>query len=95
MSEIAIETPQSHDIVSVPDTREIFVTSPLQLESTTMHELHNTHETETPVNSLPPFSSSSEPNFVWGDMDGETFSCALNGIYDEMVHWNRNLFKVP
>ena len=28
-------------------------------------------------------------------MDGETIRCALNGIYDEIVHWKRNLFKVP
>ena len=28
-------------------------------------------------------------------MDGETISCALNGIYDKTVHWKTNLFKVP
>jgi hypothetical protein len=28
-------------------------------------------------------------------VDAETFRCALNGIYDETVHWRRNLFKVP
>lgn len=28
-------------------------------------------------------------------MDGETFRYTLNGIYDETVHWIRNVFKVP
>ena len=28
-------------------------------------------------------------------MDGETFSCALNGFYKVTIHWRRNLFKVP
>ena len=32
------------------------------------------------VKPLPPFSSS-EPTFSWGDMDGETFSCALKEQY--------------
>ena len=27
-------------------------------------------------------------------MDGETFSYALNGIYDETIHWKRKHFKV-
>ena len=44
---------------------------------------------------LPSFPTSSEPTFCWGELDGKTFSCALNGIYDEIVHWKRNLFKVP
>ena len=52
-------------------------------------------DTETLIVPLPPYSSSSEPIFSWGDVDGETFRCALNGTYDEIVHWKRNLFKVP
>ena len=27
--------------------------------------------------------------------DGRNFACALNRIYDEIVQWKRNLFKVP
>ena len=27
--------------------------------------------------------------------DGRSFACALNRVYDEIVQWKRNLFKVP
>ena len=52
-------------------------------------------DAEASVNPLPSFPPSSEPTFSWGDVDGKTFRCALNGIYDEAVHWKRNLLKVP
>ena len=38
---------------------------------------------------------SPEPIFSQGDVDGGTFCCALNGVYNEIVHWKRNLFKIP
>ena len=60
----------------------LVTTSPSHSESTSMHGRH-VHETEMLINSLPPFSSSTEPNFVWGDsVGGETFGCTLTGIYE-------------
>lgn len=47
------------------------------------------------MGDLPSFPTFPEPTFCWGELDGKTFSCALNGIYDEIVHWIRNLFNVP
>ena len=44
---------------------------------------------------LPPFVPISTPNFRWGDVDGETFACSINRSYEVIVHWRRNLFKVP
>ena len=64
------------------------------LDSTPMVELHE-RETETPINPLPTFSLSSYPTFDWGEVNGEIFSCALNGIYSEIVHRTRNVFKTP
>ncbi len=34
-------------------------------------------------------------DFTWGELDGETFSNALEAAYAEIVHWRRNLFTVP
>ena len=28
-------------------------------------------------------------------IEGRSFTCALNRVYDELVQWKRNLFKVP
>ena len=44
---------------------------------------------------LPHFCSSAEPNFKWGEVGGMVFRSVLNRIYEETVHWSRNLFKIP
>ena len=47
------------------------------------------------VTDLPPFLSMNAPNFVWGELDGESFCQAINSAYDEAITWRRNLFLVP
>ena len=37
----------------------------------------------------------AEPNFLWNDIDGESFSSLVKSCYDEVVQWRRNVFKVP
>ena len=32
---------------------------------------------------------------MWGKISGEDFTQIINSSYDEVVHWRRNLFKVP
>ena len=44
---------------------------------------------------LPSFSPAVEPTFTWGSYDSAAFIHSLNAIYDEVVHWKLNLFKVP
>ena len=44
---------------------------------------------------LPPFNRIQEPNFQWRNMDGETFAHSISCCYPEIVHWKRNLFKIP
>ena len=51
--------------------------------------------TDDNVAPLPPFSKSPEIPFCWGEVDGVSFSTDLNKIYDEIVHWKKNVFKVP
>ena len=36
----------------------------------------------------------AEPTFVWNDVDGVSFSSLVKSCYD-VVHWRRNVFKVP
>ena len=33
------------------------------------------------------FSPMAEPNFLWNDIDGESFSYLVKSCYDEIVHW--------
>ena len=45
---------------------------------------------------LPNFTAlSQKPNFVWGEKDGEYITQKVNQCYNKVVHWRRNLFKVP
>ena len=34
-------------------------------------------------------------HFVWGDVDGNSFSSHLDQVYNEIVHWRRNIFLLP
>ena len=33
--------------------------------------------------------------FVWGDLDGDSFSSFLDQVCKEIVHWRRNIFPLP
>ena len=35
------------------------------------------------------------PNRDWHDMAGLQFTQTIDNIYDEIVHWRKNLFKLP
>ena len=50
---------------------------------------------DTLDNSVYPYSQAHEPIFMWGIHDGTTFDHSLTCCYAEVVHWKRNLFKIP
>ena len=35
------------------------------------------------------------PNFIWGDVPGESFVHSVTCCYDEVVHWRKVLFRNP
>ena len=45
--------------------------------------------------TLPSFKKSTEPTFVWGALNGTTFKDAITHCYEKVVHWKRNMIKVP
>ena len=45
--------------------------------------------------SLPPFTEMQEPRFQWGACEGDSFRDAVDLAYAEVIHWRRNIFKVP
>ena len=47
------------------------------------------------LHRLPPHPTLPTPNFMWGNIDGETFTNAICSAYTEIAHWRRNIFKVP
>jgi len=44
---------------------------------------------------LPSFNTICAPNFMWGDVDGESFVHCVTCCYDEVIHWKKLLFKIP
>ena len=47
------------------------------------------------VGNLPHYKESNPPNFMWGDIDGDTFTSLISEAYNKVVHWRRNIFRVP
>ncbi len=45
--------------------------------------------------TLPNYDPMAEPQFIWGEIDPESFTQQLNKTYSEVVHWKRNIFSVP
>ena len=35
------------------------------------------------------------PNFIWGDVPGESFVHSVTCCYDEVVHWRKVFFRIP
>ena len=44
---------------------------------------------------LPPFHAAAEPNFTWGELNGDEFKQSIRRAYDEVAHWRRNVFMLP
>ena len=65
----------------------------------------NVPEAETEIDSiatandttycLPPYSHLCCPCFKWCNVDGSMYKEAITNAYSEVVHWKRNIFKVP
>lgn len=49
----------------------------------------------SPTVDLPEPVPMARPVFQWGTVSGEEFVRVVDSVYDEVVHWRRNLFKVP
>jgi len=47
------------------------------------------------VHALPLFEDAAAPNFLWGEIDGESFAHSADYCYAEIVHWKRDLYKIP
>jgi len=60
---------------------------------------HHNRRTDTDADSgleyLPLFVPMQSPTFRWGAIEGGAFARAIQNCYEEIVHWKRNLFKVP
>ena len=72
-------------VTSIPETQE----TRMLFQSETQLDL------EQDIEDLPTFTPVPEPDFRWGEVkEGRSFACAVNRIYDKIVQWKRNLFKV-
>ena len=46
--------------------------------------------------TLPEFTKLPDPPiFYWSERDGPSITQDINNAYDEIVHWRRNVFKIP
>ncbi len=52
-------------------------------------------EEHTRGRSLPSYVSANELNYTWGTLSGADFGHVIESIYEEAVHWRRNVFQLP
>ena len=83
---LEILTPLSD--TTIPESRDVFTPAILNDEQ-------NEPTTTTTINDLPPFTQIPNPKFRWRAKDGEIFTSSITIAYEEIVHWRRNIFKVP
>ena len=88
--------------LSVPSliTQSPSTISPVNLESEAL--LVRSQSADLPLGvgsvdspALPDFSPASDASFTWGSMDSQSFCHTLEAIYQEVVHWRSNCFKIP
>ena len=44
---------------------------------------------------LPVATAMAIPTFTWGTLDASTFITTMSKVYEEVVHWKRNIFMIP
>ena len=47
------------------------------------------------IPNLPNYPESTNPRFSYYEIPGETFANLINDLYNEIVTWKKNLFKLP
>ena len=45
--------------------------------------------------TLPPYEPDPLPTTKWHDYTAEQFVNLINSTYDDIIHWRKNLFKLP
>ena len=64
-------------------------------QDTSRSNQNENSEESSQFHPLPSFTALSAPNFQWGEKDGEHLIQMADRCYDAVVHWRRNLFKIP
>ena len=100
-------SPQTENVVSTsePAARTPVETAPTPTEDRRHAEatqnaiLTPSEITPTPVIPkdayLPPYPCVSRPCFKWGCCAGPEIQEAIIKAYNQVVHWHRNIFKIP
>ena len=42
-----------------------------------------------------PLPTCSQPDFQWGQLDGQTFCEMIDTAYNDIIHWKHNIFLLP
>ena len=83
---------------SVIDTQSTATLPAIGQSSSNAHPATSQNSTApaAPTQStLPDYPPVMPPSFTWGSVSGTDFSRLLDSIYNEVIHWRRNCFRVP
>ena len=67
------------------------------IENITLNDFPNINTENPDENSgnSDDYSNIEDPNFLWGEKSGKEFTKELNTIYDKIVFYKQNIFKLP
>ena len=83
--QISFQTPEHHSTVSTATPNE---GSPMNTQDKSEHE--------GPPPIMPVSPPAQQPrNFHWGPHEGDEFYSIISNVYEEVIHWRRNVFLVP
>ena len=74
---------------------ELECTGTAATQDTSRSNQNENSEDSSQFHPLPSFTALSAPNLQWGEKDGEYLMQMADRCYDTVVHWRRNLFKIP
>jgi len=63
-----------------------------------VNEVENENNVSVPTdesNRIDEINDDTASTFVWGIIDGKTFTKNVNNVYEKIVYWKKNLFMLP
>ena len=87
------QIPEHHTTMSIAAPDE---GSPMNTTDESEHEgTPPTMPVSPPITTLVSPPAQQPRNFRWGPHEGDEFYSIISNVYEEVIHWRRNVFLVP
>ena len=88
-------TSSSQPTAQPPQPPPLSITTPAVAETPSQATPIRLGPAPSSAHLLPPPQLLASSAFKWGEHDSPSYSASLSSAYQEVVHWRRNIFRVP